>query len=190
MIIHQDTLISEDIFEKEFVCNLNQCKGSCCVEGDFGAPLSTDEIQAITDNLDAIKPYMSRKGLHLLSEKGFNEIDIDGDHVTTCIEHRDCIFTVNENGVYKCAIENAWKNGDSPIQKPISCHLYPVRVESVGDYVTLNYDKWEICDSACSLGQSLKVPVYVFLKDSLQRAFGESWYSELETIAKEYSRQA
>jgi len=187
MILHENTLISLDIFEKEFVCNLSKCKGSCCVEGEYGAPLLAEEIPLIEENLEAIKPFMAPKALKALEKSGFYEADPDGDLVTTCLKGRDCVFAVNENGVYKCAMENAYAAGKTNFHKPVSCHLYPIRIAEVGDYEALNYSKWNICDDACSLGKELKVPIYKFLKGPLTRKYGEQWYSDLEQIAQEFN---
>jgi len=186
LLVHQHTLISEDILEKEFVCNISQCKGACCSEGDYGAPLAADEIGKINDNLEAIKLFMSEAALQKLDNEGFHEQDPEGETVTKCISQKDCIFAVHENGIYTCAIEKANTAGVSDFRKPVSCHLYPVRESQVGDFTALNYDKWSICSPACSLGEQLKVPVYVFLKGALTRRFGQDWYDELDEIGKAY----
>jgi hypothetical protein len=188
MIIHEHTLISPDIFEMEFACNLNKCKGACCVEGEFGAPLAEMELEVIDSQLENIRPYMTHKAKALLDKEGFYEKDIDGDLVTKCLSGRDCIFAINEEGVYKCSIDKAWQDGKSNFRKPISCHLYPIRISQVGEYTALNYDRWDICSPACEMGKSLGMPVYKYLKDALIRNFGEKWYSELEIIAEEYLR--
>jgi hypothetical protein len=184
MIIHGETLISEDVLEKEFVCNLSACSGACCVEGEFGAPLDEEEIAEIDRNLEAIKPYMTAQGRRKIARGIFAERDPDGDLVTKCIKGRDCVFAISENGIYKCAIEKAFEDGKSDFRKPISCHLYPIRISKVGEYEALNYSKWDICSDACKLGQKLKVPVYKFLRAPLIRKFGEEWYSELEGIGE------
>jgi hypothetical protein len=189
MLLHDNTLISLDLLEKEFVCNLSACKGACCIEGESGAPLEEEEISIIAQNLEGIKPYMDSRALNLLTQEGFHEYDRDGDLVTKCLNGRECIFAITEEGIYKCAIEKACNEGKSTFKKPVSCHLYPVRVAKVGDYVALNYNKWEVCDPACSLGNSLKVPVFKFLKDALVRRFGTDWYQGLEEIAHEYKQK-
>ena len=186
MLIHRHTLISEDIFEKEFVCNIARCRGVCCSEGDYGAPLGEGETALIEENLDAIKPFMAQTALEKLAREGFHEQDPEGETVTKCISDKDCIFAVYENDAYACAIEKAYNAGASTFKKPLSCHLYPVRVSRVGDYTALNYDKWNICSPACQLGAQLKVPVYAFLKDALTRSFGQEWYDELNEIGQAY----
>jgi hypothetical protein len=186
MILHENTLVSLDVLEEEFVCNLSQCKGACCVEGDSGAPLLAEEIGQIEANIEAVKPYMTPQALELLEKKGFYETDQDGDLVTNCLNGRDCVFANIENGSYKCAIEKAYEKGESTYKKPISCHLYPVRVAQVGEYEALNYNRWSVCSPACKLGAELKMPVYKFLKPALIRKYGEDWYAQLELIAEEF----
>jgi len=189
MLVHENTLISLDVVEKDFVCNLSACKGACCIEGESGAPLEEEEIKIIEENLGEIKPFMARKALKLLEEKGFWEKDTDGDLVTNCLSGKACIFAITENGIYKCSIEKAYLAGKIEYKKPISCHLYPIRLAQVGEYRALNYSKWEVCDPACKLGASLQVPVFKFLKEALVRKFGENWYQGLEEIAGEYLKQ-
>ncbi|MCX6351626.1 MAG: DUF3109 family protein [Bacteroidetes bacterium] len=186
MIQHEGTLISLDVLEEDFVCNLSQCKGACCVEGDFGAPLNEDEIEIIERDLEAIKPFMTAVAVTQIEEMGFAEKDPDGDLVTQCIKGRDCVFAISEKGVYKCAIEKAYEAGKTDFKKPISCHLYPIRLSELQDYTAINYSVWDICTPACTLGKELKVPVYKFLKEPLQRKFGVQWYKDLELIAKEF----
>jgi hypothetical protein len=186
MLVHHNTLISLDILEEDFVCNLSKCKGACCVEGEFGAPLEYGELEIIEKEIEAILPYLTSVAQKQIREKGFHEIDIDGDLVTQCISGRDCVFAISEAGIYKCGIEKAYEAGKLSYKKPISCHLYPIRVSAVGDYIALNYSRWDICSDACKLGAELKVPVYKFLKGPLVRRFGEEWYEGLEAITTEY----
>jgi hypothetical protein len=184
MIIHEDTLISEDLFEQNFICNLSKCKGACCVEGDQGAPLSKEEIAAISENLEQIKPYLTPASLNAINQKGYWETDPEGDLVTTCLPSGECNFSIYKNGILSCGMEQAWKDGKSTFRKPISCHLYPIRISQVGQYEALNYHRWDVCKPACALGNEHKVPVYAFLKDALIRKFGEPWYNELAGIAQ------
>jgi hypothetical protein len=184
MIIHENTLLSEDLFDKHFICDLNSCKGACCVEGDFGAPVNESEIATINDLLPAISPFLSQEGLEIITRNGISEHDTDGDLVTTCLPTGECVFAVKDNGILSCGIENAWKAGRINFQKPISCHLYPIRINKVGDYDALNYHKWEICKPACSFGEKHQTPIYKFLKAPLVRAYGEGWYNELDAIAE------
>lgn len=185
MLRIQKTLISLDIIERKFSCNVQKCKGICCVEGDYGAPLETNEIKTLKEDILNIKSYMTPLAISLYMEYGFYEIDPEDDYVTRCLSSGGCIFTFTENGIYKCAVEKAWADGKIEFQKPISCHLYPVRLNAVGDIVGVNYNKWDICKPACEYGEENSIPLYVFLKESLIRRFGKKWYRELESIAIE-----
>lgn len=186
MLIIGEALVTEDILEKNFVCNLTKCKGQCCVSGDRGAPLVEEEISVIQNNIEAIKPFMDRDGLDLLSKNGFSEIDPDdGELITTCRDDGACVFVVFENGITQCAIEKAHQAGKTDFKKPMSCHLYPIRAAKYGDYTILNYDKWDICNPACSFGNELNIPLYRFLMEPLIRKMGPQWYEELEQVAKD-----
>lgn len=184
-----NTLVSTEIFTKQFVCDLNACKGACCIEGDRGAPLELSEIGEIEQALDAIKPYMTSDGIALLESEGFHEgLEID-DPATTCLPGGECVFAYrDEKGILGCAVEKAHSNGKSPVNKPISCHLYPIRIGKIGQMETLNYHEWHICKAACALGDKLKQPLYRFVKGPLIRRYGENWYSELELIHTEFIR--
>ena len=184
MIEHRNTLISEDIFEKRFVCDLNACKGACCVAGESGAPLEQEEADLLKELWPKIKPYIPEKGQRAIDAHGVSEVDNDGDLVTTLVEGREeCAFTVfDEKGIALCGVEKAWKDGAIPFRKPISCHLYPIRILKLADHDGLNYHTWPICKPACSCGAKLDVPVYKFLKDALVRKYGADWYAELEEI--------
>lgn len=189
MIIQLDnTLISSEIFSTYFVCHLDKCKGSCCIEGDRGAPLEKEELNAIHNNLEHVKPYMTQKGIELLNSQGFYEGD-DDDLATTCLPTGECVFAYQESGILGCAIEKSFKNNQSNFYKPISCHLYPIRLGKSGENDTVNYHYWEICKAACALGEELKVPVFQFLKEPLIRKYGEAWYNELQNIYQEYIKQ-
>ncbi len=181
-----DKIISTQIFDRKFVCDLNACKGACCVEGDAGAPLTLDEIDILEDNLEAIKPYMRQEGIDAVEKTGVFYIDQDNEPGTTLVNEKECAFVFfDENGITKCGIEQAHREGKTDFKKPISCHLYPIRVKEFKDFTALNYDKWDICAPACSCGESLDVPVYKFLKEPLIRAFGEAFFEELEVVNKE-----
>ena len=187
MLIVGNALISEDILEKKFVCHLEKCKGACCVAGDRGAPLVEEEIDLLKNDLEAIRLFMDEEGLDLLTEKGFYETDpADGELVTTCRDDGACVFVVYENGITQCAIEKANQSGETDLKKPLSCHLYPIRAAKYGEYTVLNYNQWDICNPACSLGESLSLPLYKFLKEPLIRKMGPEWYEELEDVAKDW----
>lgn len=187
MIIVGEALVSEDILEKHFVCNLNKCKGECCVAGDRGAPLVQSDITEIGSRIDSIKPFMDADGLELLEKSGFHEIDPDdGELVTTCRTDGACVFVIFENGITNCAIELADQKLNLGYKKPMSCHLYPIRAAQYGDYEVLNYDKWNICSPACAFGEELGIPLYVFLKEPLIRKMGPEWYDNLTAIADDW----
>jgi hypothetical protein len=192
MIIVGNTLVSEDLFDQQFVCDLNACKGACCIEGESGAPLEQDELLFIEENLEAVKPFMRSEGIDALEKNGPYVVDDDGDFVTSLVgNHGECVFvTFDEKGIAKCALEQAYNTGKTSWKKPISCHLYPVRLAKLTDYVAVNYHKWQVCEPACACGQSLKVPVYRFLREPLIRRFGEAWYAELEQVAEEWSNRS
>lgn len=185
MIYIKDTIVHFDIFHENFICDLMKCKGACCVEGDYGAPLNKDEISLLEENLESIKPYMTDEALAFLEKNNFNEEAPDGDMVTTCINGADCIFVFDdEKGISKCAIEASFIDGKSKFLKPISCHLYPIRISKIADLEALNYNRWSICKPACRLGDKMNLPVYKFLKAPLVRKYGEDWYKELEDVAE------
>lgn len=182
MILLDDKLIAEDILKNQFACAIDKCKGACCVKGDAGAPLEFDEINAIDENLENIKPYMDPLGLEVLAEKGFY-LKQDGQYETACAPSGECVFVSYKDNIATCAIENANHEGKSSFLKPISCHLYPVRVTKVGEFTTLNYHHWDICNPACVNGAELGLPVYAFLKNALIRAYGKDFYTMLSEYA-------
>ncbi len=180
MIILGNAVLSDDIKEKHFVCDLKKCHGACCVEGDLGAPLEKEELPQVEQVLEAVKPYMSKEGLAVIERERGYILDEEGDYSTTTIGGKECVFAIyGEKNVLKCAIEQAYLDGKTDWKKPISCHLYPIRITKYDHYDALNYDQWDICDPACSLGDELKVPVYKFLKEPLTRKYGEHWYAGL-----------
>jgi hypothetical protein len=179
------TLISDDVVEKKFVCDLNACKGACCVHGDSGAPLEDEETAMLEEVFEQVKPYLPAKGVKAIEKQGFWVIDSDGDKVTPLVsEGAECAYTVFENGFALCGIEKAWKDGKVAFRKPISCHLYPVRITKYKKFDAVNYEVWDICKPACACGEKLQVPVYRFLKDALTRKYGSDWYSQLEKAAE------
>lgn len=181
----KETLISDDIFDKKFVCDLSACKGACCVEGDSGAPLTEEECSTLDDIYEQVKPYMREEGIKRVEEEGTYVMDSDGDLVTPLVNDRECAYVFfDEQGITKCGIEQAYNDGKTNYQKPISCHLFPVRLKEYPTFTAVNVQLLEICSCACDLGSSLKVPVYKFLKEPLIRKFGEDWYGELEKAAE------
>jgi hypothetical protein len=180
MIVIGDTVISDDIADKFFVCNLQKCKGACCVEGDLGAPLEVDELKTMEEIYETVKPYMSKEGIDAIENQGVYIKDWEGDFSTPTIKDRECAYAIWENGFLKCAIEKAYYDKKVDFKKPISCHLYPIRISHYEHYDALNYDRWHICNDACHHGSDLGVPLYKFLKEPLIRKYGEDWYKELE----------
>lgn len=190
MIQIEDKLISEEIFTEEFVCNLSKCKGACCVEGDVGAPLDKEETAILERIFPQVKAYLRPEGVAALEAQGAWTLDPnDGDYVTPMIEGKECAYVIfDANGVTKCGIEKAYEDGAVDWQKPISCHLYPIRATQYSTFVAMNYHEWEICDDACTLGQELQVPVYRFLKTPLIRKYGEKFYDTLCDAAEEWNK--
>ena len=181
------SLISDDILEKHFVCDLNACKGACCVEGQAGAPLEEGELKVLNGLLPKIKPYLRPEGAAAIEKQGAYVKGSDGDWETPLINNQECAYvSFDSSGIAQCGIEKAYQDGAISWQKPISCHLYPVRVKEYTELTAVNYHKWQICDPACTLGASLQVPIYKFVREALIRKFGESWYSELEQLAGEH----
>jgi hypothetical protein len=184
------TLISTELLEEHFVCDLSKCKGECCIAGDYGAPLDKSELKEIEKYYPIVKPLLQERALKSIEEQGLYVKDDEGDWVTPLInENEECAFTIFENGIAKCSFEKAYYDGQIPWKKPISCHLYPVRIKKLKNYDALNYDRWDVCAPACKLGKSLKVPVYQFLKESLTRKYGEEWYKELTLAAEMWKEE-
>jgi hypothetical protein len=185
-----DKIISTEIFSKNFVCDLSACKGACCVEGDAGAPLSIEEVDIIEEEIESYKPYMRKEGIEAVEKSGVFYMDIDNEPVTTLVNSSECAFVYfDRNGITKCAIEKAYREGKTTFQKPISCHLYPIRIKKYEKFTAINYHTWQICEPACACGDQLEVSVYKFLKDPLIRAFGADFYKELQIIDLEIQGQ-
>ncbi len=189
MIQIDNTLISLDLIEKKFVCDLSKCHGACCIEGDAGAPLEEKEIKILKKNYPDIKKYISPKGKKAIEKKGLYVMDEENEAVTSLINNRECAYSVYENNILRCGIEKAWKAGKTSLQKPISCFLYPVRVMKYQKYLAVNYHKWDICDAARALGQKKGIPLYVFLKQALIARFGKEWYNKLKEAVRELKQQ-
>jgi len=183
------TIVSEEINEKDFVCNLSACKGACCIDGDAGAPLNEDELDIMKEIYPKVKPYLRKEGIEAIEKQGIYTTNEGGEHETPLIDGKDCAFvTFDSKGIALCGIEEAYNQGDITWKKPVSCHLYPIRVQDYAEFAAVNYHKWEICDDACSLGKELQVPVYKFVKQALIRKFGEDWYLELEKVAQKMQK--
>ena len=186
MVQIDDKIISLDVFEQQFVCDLSACKGACCVEGDSGAPLESEEADILAQIYDKVKPFMRKEGIKEVELQGFSVIDKDGDLTTPLVNNKECAFvSFDQNGTAKCSIEQAHNQGEVEFKKPISCHLFPIRIQKYDDFEAVNYESIKICEPACSCGQKLQVPVYKFLKEPLIRLYGESWYHTLSEAAVE-----
>lgn len=190
MIIVENAVISDDIKENFFVCNLEKCKGACCIEGDAGAPLEVDELKTLEDIYDDIEPFLTQAGREVIEKEGKYVKDQDGDYCTPTIGGKECAYAIwDKKGILKCGIEQAYLAGKTNFKKPISCHLYPLRITPYDHYDAINYHRWHICSPACSLGKELHVPLYRFLKEALIRKYGEVWYDELIKKIEDKSSQ-
>lgn len=190
MIQIDDTIISLDIIDKYFLCDLAKCKGECCVEGESGAPLEKEEKAKLEEVLPIIWDDLSPDAQEVIKAQGVSYVDSDGDLVTSIVNGKNCVFTYyDDQGVCKCAIEKAYKEGKTDFYKPLSCHLYPIRLTKYTNFTAVNYHDWEVCKVATILGRREKVPVYKFLKEPLIRKFSEAWYKALEECVKELEKQ-
>ena len=179
MIVVGDKLLSEDIFDKHFACDLSACKGACCVEGSSGASLTEEECAILEDIFEEVKPYLTEEGLSVIEKTGFFTVGADGDLETPLVEGGACAYvTKSDNGTLHCGIESAFRDGKVSWKKPISCHLYPIRLKELVDFTALNYHQWSICEGARSCGVAKEITVLEFCKESLIRKFGEDWYNE------------
>ncbi|MBR5784391.1 MAG: DUF3109 family protein [Bacteroidales bacterium] len=186
MIIVGDCIISENIAEKKFCCDLGKCKGCCCIEGDAGAPLEKREISILEKIYPQVKPYMEEKGIAEVEKNGVSALDMNDELCTPLVDGRECVYVCWEDGVAKCAIEKAYLDKKIDFQKPVSCHLYPIRVDNYNDFKAVNYHEWDICECAVKLGNEVGEPLYKYLKEPLIRKFGKQWYEELEWRCEEY----
>lgn len=185
MIQIEDTIVSMDVIEEMFLCDLSVCKGICCVEGESGAPLEEEELPLLREVLPYIWDDLSSEAQKVIEKQGVAYLDEDNEYVTSIVDGADCVFTCyDENGVCKCAIEKAFREGKVSFYKPISCHLYPIRVARYKDFRAVNYHSWSVCQAAVKLGKKNNLKVYQFLKEPLIRKFGEEWYKQLDEVAK------
>jgi len=190
MIQIGDKVVSVDLFKNHFICHLEKCEGNCCVFGESGAPLEDSEANQLQKNIEIIFPFMRDEGRRSVKEKGSWVIDMDGDKVTPLVGWEECAFAVFEGGIERCAIEKAYEHHSIQFQKPISCHLYPIRVSKLKNGIALNYHRWSICEPARILGVKESVPVFRFLKEAIIRAFGAHFYGELEHVFEELSNHS
>jgi hypothetical protein len=185
MLQIKDTIISQDLIEKKFCCDLDRCKGACCVRGDAGAPLTQEEVEQLPVIINKIKPYLRLEGIEAITMLGTHVIDAENETVTPLVNGEECAYAVFEKGIARCGIEKAYTAGAIQFRKPVSCHLYPVRVKRFDKFLAVNYDKWDICEPARVKGNDLDLPVYKFVKEALFRRFGEDWYHHLSMAGRQ-----
>jgi hypothetical protein len=185
MLQIDDKIISLDILEKNFVCHLEKCKGYCCVHGASGAPFGEGEVELMKKEYPKIKPFLSEEGNAAIEKQGLAIIDSDGDEVTPLINGKECAYAIFEKGIAKCGIEKAYFAGKTSFRKPVSCHLYPIRVKHFSGFYALNYDQWDLCEPARKNGDEKKVTILEFVEQALVRKFGENFHKELRIAQKE-----
>ena len=187
MLLIRDTIVGLEILEKEFCCDIDNCKGCCCIEGDAGAPVTQEEEQLIGTLLPELLPQMTKEAREVVEQQGIAYNDPSGERVLSIVNDKDCIFArTDHNGWCYCLIE---KMHNEAFKKPISCHLYPIRLTKIGKLTGLEYHRWDICHSSRQLGHKLHLPLYKFLKEPLIRRFGQDWYDELCLTAEEWKKQ-
>lgn len=189
MIAIENKLVSDEIVQKQFVCDLNKCKGGCCEDGDAGAPLELNELDELIHNYEAVKPYLTEAGIKSIEKQGKYLYDREFGWVTPTIKGEMCAYGYrDENGIIKCGIEKAYNEGKISWKKPISCHLFPIRISKSKEDEDLEYLNYEprpdLCKAACKLGKRLQIPVYAFLKEAIIRKYGEAFYNILEASAE------
>jgi hypothetical protein len=183
MLKIDDSVISLEIFEKKFLCDIKKCKGVCCVHGDSGAPLEENEVEILAKIYPKVKPFMRDESIKAIEEQGTSVVDKDGDIVTPLLNGEECAYVLFQDSIAKCTIELAWEAKKIKFQKPISCHLYPIRITKYKDFEALNYHEWDICKSALALGKKKDLPLHIFLKEPLVRKYGTKWFRELKVIS-------
>jgi hypothetical protein len=188
VIAIDNVLVSDDVIEAKFVCDLHKCKGGCCEDGDAGAPLEKEERNILEENFEVIKPYLTKEGINVIEKQGKYLYDSEFGWVTPTVKAKICAYGFRDkNGIIKCGIEQAYNDGKLEWKKPISCHLYPIRITESRAYTNVNYEPREVlCKPACALGKKLKIPVYQFLKEAIIRKFGADFYEALEQVAAEH----
>ncbi len=190
MLQINDKVIGLSILEEKFVCDPDKCKGACCVQGDAGAPLLEDEITVLKDIFPLIRPYLRPESINAINKLGTHVIDENDDEpVTPLLNEKECVYAIFDQGIALCAIEKAWSENRITFRKPLSCHLYPIRIKEYETFTAVNYDRWPVCKSAISNGKKLNVPVFVFCQESIVRRFGQKFYQELEIATQAFSKK-
>ncbi len=187
MLQIQDTLVSLDLAERFFCCNLDSCLGECCIEGDAGAPITEDEYNKLKEILPNVWDDLLPSAQERIKEAGVGYVDEEGDLVTQIVDGRNCVFTCyGEGGMCHCAIEKAFREGRVDWRKPISCYLYPLRLTRYPSFTAVNYHRWKICKCAEVLGRKEGIRLYRFLEGPLVERFGREWYDELCEACEAY----
>ena len=188
MLRIENNIISLNILEKKFCCDLPKCLGNCCRYGDSGAPLTSEEVKILEEIQPEVLPYLREAGKRALAEKGSSTIDIEGDNVTPLIGNEECAYSILDSNIFMCGIEKAWTEGKISFKKPLSCHLFPIRIKKYKNIVAVNYEEWSLCLPAVKRGKTENIFVYQFLKEPLQRALGEEIYNQICIAALELSK--
>ncbi len=185
MVQIQHTILSDDIFEEQFVCDLCKCKGQCCVDGESGAPITHEERKLIESILPEIWNDLTQDAREVIDAQGISYVDYDDEMVTSLVDGRECVFAYyDKSGICKCAIDTAYREGRTAVQKPISCHLYPIRLNEYDEFTAVNYHRWSVCRPAVEMGRLEGVSLYRFLREPLIRKFGKEWYEEVCKVAE------
>ncbi|MBN1597967.1 MAG: DUF3109 family protein [Bacteroidales bacterium] len=188
MLQIKNTIISSDLLNKNFCCDLESCKGACCIHGDVGAPLTDFEVKKLSLIYQKLKPFIREEGVRAIEELGTYVVDDENETVTPLIDGKECAYVVFDNGVARCGIENAYTAGEVDFRKPISCFLYPIRIKKYEQFIAVNYDQWNICESARKNGDRKNLPVYKFVEEALTQRFGTDWFRHLRIAAREIKK--
>ncbi len=188
MLQIDEKVIGLPLLQEKFVCDLDKCLGACCVQGDAGAPLLPEELPVLESIFSVLKPYLRPESIDSIRSQGTHVIDEnDSEPVTPLLNEKECVYAIFENGIARCAIEKAWSEGKISFRKPVSCHLYPIRIKEYENFTAVNYDRWPVCRPAIARGEKLNVPVYVFCRESVMRRFGSDFYRQLEVAAETFA---
>ena len=188
MLQIDDKILSFDVIDKQFVCDITKCKGACCIEGDAGAPLEESELEKLEKVYPKVEPYLREISKEVIRKEGFFVLDVDGEYVTPLVNDRECAYIIFENDIALCAIEKAYFDKKIKFRKPISCHLYPIRVKKYKQFDAVNYDENKICKHALINGEERKTRLHIFLEEPLTKKYGKKWYAKLKIAADELLR--
>ncbi len=189
MLQIENKILSLDIIQDKFACDIEKCKGACCIHGDAGAPLEDNEIKLLDEEYEKIKPYLRKEAIEEIEKKGKYYVDEEKDTVTMLVNKEECAYAIFENGIAFCGIEKAYFDGATTFRKPVSCHLYPIRTKTYRSFEGMHYDRWDICKDAITKGEKEDIPVYIFVKDALIRKYGKDFYKELTIAAEDINKK-